>query len=121
MAPPGQMAHTAKWPKKGQKPVKMTQKQLFLTLLTTFWHPGPEGSDPETHDPRVPNDPSDRWFWPFSPPKPGQEGPSQPEGSQGVSEYGCTGQEGSGPDLTPHSMTPFGGVRNRGHLDPPNP
>ena len=33
MAPPGQMAHTAKWPKKGQKPVKMTQKQLFLTLF----------------------------------------------------------------------------------------
>jgi len=29
------------------------------------------------------NDPSDRWFWPFSPPKPGQEG-SQKGSKKGV-------------------------------------
>ena len=80
MAPPGQMAKTAKWPKKGQKPVKMTQKQLFLTLLTTFWHPGPEGSDPETHDPRVPSGPSKLTYWL------GLRGPSQPEGVSGGSQ-----------------------------------
>ena len=48
------------------------------------------------------NDPSDRWFWPFSPPKPGQEG----------SQKGS--KKGSKPPLLDPSGTPPRG--SRGHL-----